>query len=951
MNEADQQPTRPFFLVGGGALGELIEAFDWSKTPIGPLADWGPGLRNTVGLILHSQVPIVTLWGEAGVMIYNDAYSVFAGGRHPALLGSNVREGWPEVADFNDNIMKTVLGRGETLAYRDQQLTLHRSGPPEPVWMDLDYSPIIGRDGKPSAVIGIVVETSDKIRALRHIENERQRLGEMFEQAEGFRAILHGPDHRIVMANPAYFRLIGHRDVLGRTVAEALPDAVEQGFLALLDQVFASGVAFSAKGYKLGVQAEPGGPVNERYVDFVYQPLTGEDGKVSGVFIDGVDVTDRNTTEELLRIAQEGGGVGAFEWFPDENRVEASEQYRRIWGLPPNVSVTAQMLVDLVLPEDRGLTGPARKEAANPLEYQEYRIRRPDTGEIRWVARQGEVIRAHPAAPLRYVGVAFDVTERKRADEALREAADGLRELNASLEQRVAERTASLKASEARLRSIFETSYQLQGLTTVDGILLDANSTSLEAIRATREQVVGRPFWETPWFTATPGMPEMVKAAVAAVAGGQTIRQEIAINVPGGLRNYDFSMRPIKDDAGRVVAIVPEAVDVTERRRSEEALRQAQKMEAVGQLTGGIAHDFNNMLAVVLGSLELLERRLGAEDTRAKRYVDAATEGARRAATLTQRLLAFSRQQPLRPEVIDPNRLVAGMSELLGHSLGGAIRLETVERPGVWRIRADPNQLENAIVNLAVNARDAMPDGGRLTIETGNVDADAVYVASNPGMAQGQYVLIAVTDTGAGMSAEVIAKAFDPFFTTKEVGRGTGLGLSQVYGFVRQSGGHVSIYSEQGQGTSVKICLPRDQAGEDEAAADPAAPPAARGDFSELVLVVEDEPAVRRLSVDALGELGYRVLAADGAAEALRLLDAEPDIALLFTDVVMPEMNGNRLAEEARRRRPGLKVLFTTGYTRDAVVNNGVLDPGVALVSKPFTMDELATKVRSILDS
>ncbi len=383
---------------------------------------------------------------------------------------------------------------------------------------------------------------------------------------------------------------------------------------------------------------------------------------------------------------------------------------------------------------------------------------------------------------------------------------------------------------------------------------------------------------------------------------------------------------------------------------SEEALRQAQKMEAVGQLTGGIAHDFNNMLAVVLGSLDLLGRRLGDADPRARRYVEAATDGARRAATLTQRLLAFSRQQPLQPEPVDVNRLVAGMSDLLRGSLGGGIQLETVLAGGLWAVHTDPNQLENVILNLAINARDAMSGAGKVTIETHNCHLDERYVADELGVPAGQYVLVAVTDIGVGMTPEVMAKAFDPFFTTKDTGKGTGLGLSQVYGFVKQTGGHVKLYSEIGVGTTVKLYLPRLTGATVPEPAETAASSAAGGD-AELILVVDDEPGVRAVTAEALREIGYRVVEADGAAAALRLLDAHPDIALLFTDIVMPEVNGARLAELARAKRPDLKVLFTSGYTRNAVVHNGVVDPGVELIGKPFTVAALAAKVRAILDA
>jgi CheY-like chemotaxis protein/two-component sensor histidine kinase len=372
-------------------------------------------------------------------------------------------------------------------------------------------------------------------------------------------------------------------------------------------------------------------------------------------------------------------------------------------------------------------------------------------------------------------------------------------------------------------------------------------------------------------------------------------------------------------------------------------------MEAVGQLTGGIAHDFNNMLAVVMGSLDLLKRRVG-DNPRAHRQIESAADAAGRAALLTRRLLAFSRQQALNPQPIDLNRLVGEMSELLRHSIGAGIRLHTTLADGLWHTRVDANQLENVLLNLAVNARDAMPEGGSLTIETGNVRLDRRHAAAH-GVHAGDYVLVAVIDDGDGMPADVLARAFDPFFTTKEVGKGTGLGLSQVYGFVRQSGGHVRLESEPGVGTTVQIYLPRlrDEPAAGWAAGSDAA--SAPGGSQELILVVEDEPSVRQFSVDALEELGYRVLQADSAPAALGLLERHPDVALLFTDIVMPEVNGRRLADAVRQRRPDLPILFTTGYTRDAVIHQGVLDPDVELLGKPFTIDELARKVRAMLDA
>jgi PAS domain S-box-containing protein len=390
------------------------------------------------------------------------------------------------------------------------------------------------------------------------------------------------------------------------------------------------------------------------------------------------------------------------------------------------------------------------------------------------------------------------------------------------------------------------------------------------------------------------------------------------------------------------------------RRKAEESLRQAQKMEVIGQLTGGVAHDFNNLLTIVLGGLDVIGRQISALDSspataRIARAREMAVQGAQRAATLTSRLLAFSRLQPLAPKALDANKLVASLCEFLRRTIGDAVALETVLAAGLWRTHADDNQLENALLNLALNARDAMPDGGKMTIETGNSYLDDAYVgALAEPVAAGQYVMIAVADTGAGMDRATIERAIEPFFTTKEVGRGTGLGLSQVYGFVRQSAGHMKIYSEPGEGTTVKIYLPRHLGEEDQADAAAARAPA-HAIGAETILVVEDDAALRAYTAESLRELGYAVLEAANGADALALLDR--DIDLLFTDVVMPGgVNGRQLADLAVQRKPGLKVLFTTGYTRNAIVHHGRLDPGVQMIGKPFSFDELGAKVRALLD-
>jgi PAS domain S-box-containing protein len=486
-----------------------------------------------------------------------------------------------------------------------------------------------------------------------------------------------------------------------------------------------------------------------------------------------------------------------------------------------------------------------------------------------------------------------------------------------------------------------------------------------------------------------PRVVDEIDAAFAA--GAREMQTEFRVVLPhgGGLKWMESRGIIFYDAEKRPVRVVGVSVDVTERKRSaaqlraftetledrvrertreleaenearkraEESLRQSQKMEAVGQLTGGIAHDFNNLLTIIQGGLEMIARQTPNLDgspaaSRILRGKDMALEAARRAAKLTDRLLAFARQQPLDPKPIDCNRLVTGICDLMRRTVGEEVLLETVLSGGLWLASADANQLENALLNLVVNARDAMPNGGKVTIETANCYLDETYVSalSEPVKA-GQYVMIAVADTGVGMDDSTLQRAFEPFFTTKGVGKGTGLGLSQVYGFVRQSAGHVAVYSELREGTTVKVYLPRHfGAGEHVRELEPAVDES-KAIGTETVLVVEDDDALRLYTVETLNDLGYSVLAAANGAAALEMLERHQDIDLLFTDIVMPGgLNGRQLADEAKRRRPVLKVLFTTGYTRNAIVHHGRLDPDVQLVGKPFTFHELARKVRALLD-
>jgi PAS domain S-box-containing protein len=808
------------FLGGQGNLARLIARFDWQSTSLGPISSWPQSLKTVVSLIVGSQVPIVLLWGEDGYMIYNDAYAVFAAGRHPRLLGGAVREGWPEVADFNDNVLKVGLAGG-TLAFRDQELTLYRNGRPEQVWMNLDYSPVRDESGKPAGVIAIVVETTERVRADQRNAAERQRLAQMFEQGPSFMALLQGPEHRFELANSSYLRLVGGREVLGKTVAETLPDAVEQGYLEILDEVFCSGKSFSSSGMKYAAQASPGATPEDRFLDFIYQPLKDPDGQVTGIFVEGIDVTGRKRAEARLK------------------------------------------------------------------------------------------------------------------------------QLNETLEQQIEERTARLVSREVLIKTFYNhaSEYHTVLAETETGQFRyeEGNPALLRLYNKSWDEVIGHTI-EDLFDPATAA--ELTGHMKACLRAGVPYRYE--------RRNGDSIVEavatPVPAEDGVARRLVISARDVTESRNLEQQLRQSQKMEAVGQLTGGLAHDFNNLLTGIIGSLELLERRF--EQRRLNeidRYLSAAKGAAKRAAALTHRLLAFSRRQTLDPKPTNVNALASGMEELIRRTVGPEITVEVVTAIGLWRTLVDPHQLENALLNLCINARDAMPHGGRLTVETANRWLDA-RGAKERDLAPGQYVSLCVSDNGTGMPEPVIARAFDPFFTTKPLGEGTGLGLSMVYGFARQSGGQARIYSEEGKGTMVCLYLPRCAEQDETSAAPPETLPLEQARHGETVLVVDDEQTVRMLITDVLEELGYAAIEAEDGNAGLQILESKRHIDLLITDVGLPGgMNGRQLADAGAVLRPGLKILFITGYAENAVIGDGHLKPGMHVLTKPFAMDTLANRISGIL--
>ncbi|WP_338765502.1 PAS domain S-box protein [Massilia sp. METH4] len=948
---------------GGGAVGELVRAFDWAATPLGDPETWTPALRTTVDIVLNSPIAMVLMWGPRHVMIYNDGYVEIAGARHPAALGGTVPDTWPEIWDWNRAILEAGF-RGETQQHPATPLTLLRNGVPEEVYFDLFYTPVHDSDGAVGGVLCTVVDVTGRVRMEsqrerdraqlnhqnRRLREETQLLRELFEQAPSFMAVLRGPRHVFELANRPYQRLVGDRDLIGKPVAEAVPEVRDQGIVELLDRVYATGEPYVGRQLKVHLLGEDG-ELEPRYLDFVYQPLRAADGSVTGVFVEGVDVTGHILTEERLRMAQQAGGIGSFEWFPATGKLAVSPEYRRVWGLPDDVEVTEELLVSLVDPRDRARVGPERLGAdSNPLAYTEYRIQRPDTGEVRWLARQGEVIEGATPTRRRYVGVAFDITARKRIEQQLRTSQDrlaaifgqasvGLSEL--SLEGRYT------RVNGALCQMLGRSEQALLGMHMEDLIHpddLEENRAQVARLRETGvpftlEKRYARPDGQWVWVSSSMSrLDDEAGQPVALIAVKTDITER---------RRIEVALRDLNDTLEQRVSR-----EVAERDKAEEALRQAQKMEAVGQLTGGVAHDFNNVLQIISGNLHLLAQQLGGDDA-ARRRLDMAIAAVERGAKLSSQLLAFARRQPLQPVVTDLGRLVANMDELLRRALGEAVDLQLVVGSGLWNTQVDPGQLENVILNLAINARDAMEGAGRLTIELGNAVLDERYVSKLVDVPAGQYVMLSVTDTGCGMTPEVLQRAFEPFFTTKPEGEGTGLGLSMAYGFVKQSRGHIRIYSEPGQGTSVKIYLPRTMLADSDGEAESNSArtgPVTGG--SETILAVEDDPGVRAVVLDMLGALGYRVLSAENGEQALRILESGEHVDLLFTDVVMPgPLRSPELARIAQQVLPNLAVLFTSGYPQDAIVHGGRLDAGLELLSKPYRREDLARKLRHVLNN
>ncbi len=797
------QPEVPFVSLKG-EMAQRLRDFDWGSTSLGPIAQWPQSLKTAVGIVLLSPVPIVMLWGHDGIMIYNDSYSAFAGGRHPKLLGSKVREGWPEVADFNDHVMKVGLSGG-TLAYRDQQLTLYRSGVAEQVWMNLDYSPILDESGKPAGVMAIVVETTERVRAEAALRHSEEQLRLATEAAE-----------------------IGLWDI-------------------------------------------------------------------------------DNITDTLF-------------WPP---RVKA------MFGISPDVAVSMRDFYGGLHAEDREATSAAYAAACDPsrraLYDVDYRTIGKEDGVIRWVAAKGRGVFDQSGKCVRVIGTAIDITARKKIEQQLRH-------LNESLESQVEQRTAERDR-------VWHHSRDLLGIAGTDGVIHAVNPAWTEILGYTPDEVVRRSYLDFVF-------PE--DADLVANAWQTALSEH-------GLTDFQIRLRH-KDGSARWVLWHSSTEgdlhygygrDITAAKAQEQALAeaerallQAQKMEAVGLLTGGIAHDFNNLLQSVTGCLDLIRRRPD-EPERVHRWAEAGLKAAHRGAKLTAQLLAFSRSQKLEHQQVNISALLSVMRELLARTLGPTIRIQIDLGAHSARVLCDQTQLEMAVLNLAINARDAMPNGGELCIATYER-----AIAHDPELPNGRYIELAVSDTGMGMSAEVAAKAFDPFFTTKAAGKGTGLGLSQVYGMARQAGGVARIQSTPQQGTTVRLLLPghdkiRPVAAEREESDAPIAP------MEATILVVDDDADVRQFLVETLQTFGYHVLEAeDGYAGLSVLTKSSPHLAIV--DYAMPSLTGVEMVRELRLKRPDLPILFASGYAETAEIEDA-LDENTSVLRKPFEIAKLQQIISELL--
>jgi PAS domain S-box-containing protein len=758
------------FLSGSGELGTLMRAHNWSATPLGAPQLWQEGLKTLVGVMLGSNQPMFIAWGPERTLLYNDAYAEILVRKHPAALGRDFLEVWHEIRDNLLPIVEQAYA-GEPVHMDDITLIMERRGYPEEAHFSFSYTPV--RDGT-GAVAGFFcpcTEITGQVLAERRLATETERQRRLFERAPGFITILSGPEHVFEFVNDAYAGLFGRRDFVGRTARAVFPELVGQGFIELLDQVYRTGQRFIAHHLPIRLQATPDATTEERFLDFIYEPVLDDTGQVTGIFCEGHDVTETHLAQEALRESE----ARLRELNADLERqvIERTQARGLTWQVSPDLmgalnsqgyfetsnpawqtvlgwseaEVASMSIFEMLHPDDveRTRGGFDLTQQGQPAIRFPNRFRCKD-GSYRWIS---------------WVGVPEDGMVYCTGRDITEEMAQA-----AELAQRTAQRDQLWTLSEDMLA---RAGY--------DGRMSAVSPAWTRVLGFAEAELLTRPY-------ADFMHPDDVGATLAGLGRmgetGQPTRFENRIlTASGAWKSIEWTVAPEPDGVNFIAIgrdITAEKEAAAELERAQEALRQAQKMEAVGQLTGGIAHYFNNLLAGIVGSLDLMQTRIAQGRTEnIERYAKAAMSSAQRAAALTHRLLAFSRRQPLDPKPVNANQLVASMEDLLRRTIGPLHALEIVTAGGLWTTLCDPNQLESAILNLAINARDAMPDGGKLTIETCNAHLDNAYVAAQRDVTPGQYVCICVTDNGTGMSPDVIARAFEPFFTTKPLGQGTGL--------------------------------------------------------------------------------------------------------------------------------------------------------------------------------
>lgn len=798
------QPSAPVlapdteFLRGGGYMARRLASHDWSGHPLGPPERWPVELKTSLSIMLGSRFAMCVGWGPDLLLFYNDAYIPVLGVKEPTALGRPIREVWRELWEDVRGMAGAAMS-GTPTWVEDMHLRMERNGSPEDTWWTFAYSPVRHADGTVVAMLCVTHETTRRVLSERRLSDEWSRLASMFDQAPAFMAMLRGPEHRFEFANAAYTGLVGRTDIIGRGLAEALPEALEQGWVEVLDQVYRDGRPYVARGARFVTEPGGGQPPRTHYLDFVARPFVDMDGRTGGVFAIGMDITERLLNEQALR--QREAELEQLNRDLEQRVAEQARERSLTWQVTPDMlgvlnrdgflertnpawqrvlGWTSEELAshparELVHPDDVAAVARARARlhAGEPLLGFECRIRARDGSyrTLAWVATPQDD---------KFYCSARDVTAHRAA-------------------------TAALAESQAQLRNLFETSFQLQSLCALDGTVLDANHTALAMTPARRDDVIGKPFWETPWFAGTPGMPARVREAFHRAAAGEVVHDELELELPAGPCFLELSLRPFRGADGRISGVVQEAIDITGRRLAEQALRQSQKLEAMGQLTGGVAHDFNNLLAPIMAALDLAADP-HSDPARRARTIAVAQHSAERAATLVQRLLAFARKQPLQAVEVDVGALLEGIAALMRSSFDPRIRIEVCIDADTPRARADGNQLEMALLNLGVNARDAMPEGGTLTLAARAAQVVA-GIASSP-LQPGHYAVIGVADTGAGMDEATRTRAIEPFFSTKGVGKGTGLGLPMAHGLALQLGGCLHIDSAPGTGTMIELWLP-----------------------------------------------------------------------------------------------------------------------------------------------